>query len=256
MKRACLALTVCLSAVPAAPAALAQPPQGDLPKCGQGAKATLAFDGQRDEVVTDAAFGRDKDRESLTLIYKVSGCTLTADEAVPQDPPQIFGQKTGDEIPEGAITLRGEPEFEEASYVVRFNVSSEIDAGSYAGFVQVKAPWLNTVRTPVTVSRSENQIWKPLLLGAAGAVVGFLFFAVARLLKGNDLLVSRTLAIVAGVVSIGAGAVAAFTTNYLGQDVWTWSQNWPETLGAGFSASTSGVMVALLAAVWKADKQE
>ena len=91
--------------------------------------------------------------------------------------------------------------------------------------------------------------------GALGAFAGFLLFAFTRMIKGNDLLVGGPLLAGVFIVSLFAGMVAAYTTNYLNQDVWTVGENWWGALVVGFTGATSGVMVGLLSAVWREPKK-
>lgn len=175
-------------------------------------------------------------------------------EPEPRQPLRIYPAKTGDTIPAGVVALDGSPDVEGSRYIVHVKVSSDsFDPGSYNGFVEIKAPWLNTVRTPVSVSRSENRLWVPLGWGALGAVAGFVLFALLRFFRNNDLLVSRGQLALAALVSVIVGAVAVYATNYLNQDVWSSTDNAWAAIVVGFTASTSGVMTALLAAVWGAD---
>ena len=260
-----VALAVGALSVTAVPTSLAQPAGTAEPLCGQAARAAdgaspkvaraeLALDGQSDELVTDATFKRGTGTRMMTLIYNVTGCEMPAKAPAPQQPLRIYPAKTGDQIPAGVITLDGSPDVEGSRYIVHLKASSDaFDPGSYNGFVEIKAPWLKTVRTPVTVSRSENRVLVPLGLGGLGAVAGFALFGLLRWYRKNDLLVSRAKLVLAGVVSVVAGAFAAYATNYLSQDVWSSAENARAALGVGFTASTSGVMTALLAAVWSAD---
>jgi hypothetical protein len=109
------------------------------------------------------------------------------------------------------------------------------------------------VRTPVTISRSEHNFGWPLVCGAVGALFGFVVFALLHKLKHDKLRVSIPQFVIAGLVSVGAGALAALVTNYSNQDVWVLGDNWWGAGGVGFAAATSGAMAVLLAPVFKTD---
>jgi hypothetical protein len=263
MRRVVVVLTVGLLCVVAGPPGVAQAGPASS-TCGQAAsgdgskakpaRATLALDGQAPELVTDQRFGRKTGERGLTLIFTVTGCEMADDEPAPQDPPSIYAPKTGDAIPEGALRLNGAPSVEDSRYVVRLKASSgSFDPGSYGGFVEIKAPWMNPARTPVTLSRSEDNFGWPLLCGAVGALLGFLVFALLHKFKHDKLLVSIPQFAIAGLVSVAAGAIAALVTNYSNQDVWVLGDNWWGAGGVGFAAATSGAMAVLLAPVFKTD---
>jgi hypothetical protein len=245
--------------------AMAQEPLtacGEPPPGGGGSarpvKATLSLDGETKDpiLVTDAPFGRKTDVKKMTLVYNVTGCEMGETEPLPQTPLRIYPPKSGDIVPDNALVLDGDPAIEGSRYIVRLKVSSEtFNPGSYSGLVEIKAGWLNAVRTPVSISRSENRRRVPLGWGALGGLAGFLLFALMRKLKKNDLLVGRGLLIAVFGVSVTAGMVAAYTTSYINQDVWVSSENWWAALVAGFTGATSGVMVGLLSAVWKEPKK-
>ena len=130
----------------------------------------------------------------------------------------------------------------------KFNV----DPGSYTSFVRIKAPWMKTVATPVTVSRSEDSEWIPLGVGVLGGLCGFFVFWLLRKVHDDDLLVKETWVLwLAAIVSVVVGAGTAFVTNYLNQDVWTVDANALALFIAAFSASTGGVAAGLLTGIYK-----
>lgn len=222
-------------------------------------KATLSLDGESQDptLVSDAAFGRKTGVKKMTLVYKITGCDAGDSEPAPQQPLRIYPPKSGDIIPDDALVLDGDPDIEGSRYIVHLKVSGKsFDPGTYGGLAEIKSGWLNAVRTPVTLSRSEDNRLVPLGWGALGALGGFGLFALTRLIKRNDLLVGRLALAAVLVVSVIAGAAAAYTTSYLDQDVWVSSENWWAALLAGFTGSTSGVMVGLLAAVWQQEKAD
>ncbi|MEA2333399.1 MAG: hypothetical protein QOH58_3537 [Thermoleophilaceae bacterium] len=222
-------------------------------RCSRDAKATLVLDGKADEFVADTAFKRTTGTRMMTLVYDVTGCQLAPANRRPSEPLRIYPPKTGGQVPDGAIELARAPSVENGGkrYLVPLKISSDkLSPGTYAGLVEIASPVINPVRSPVAVSRSEDNIFIPLAWGAVGALGGFLLFAALRFFKGNDLLVPLFLVFVAGAVSLVVGAIAALATSYLNQDVWTSSENAWAVVVIGFTASTSGVMTALLAAVW------
>jgi len=239
---------MCVAGAPAAIAEAADP----LP-CGEAAKAVLALDNQAPELVTERTFGKKTGERGLTLIYDVTGCEMPEDAPPIQDPPAIFDAETGEPIPEGALRLKA-ASVEGARYVVRLKVSSHsVHPGSYTGFVEMKADWLTPIRTPVAVSRSEENFLWPLACGAAGAAVGFLIFMLLHAFKNDKLLVNSWQLVTAAVFSVGAGALAALITNYSNQEIWVLADNWWGAAGVGFTAATSGAMAVLLAPVFMTD---
>jgi hypothetical protein len=243
-----VAVMAVMAAIVASP--LAAP--AEAATCSTTEKARLALDGKADELVVAAAFKRKTGTRHMTLVYTVSGCQLADTAPKPKTPLPIYPPETGDEIPAGAIKLARAPNVENEGkrYLVLLMVASDsITPGSYSGLVEVVSPVLNPVRTPVTISRSESRLWVPLLWGLLGAAGGFGLFASLRFFKGNNLRVNGLLLGVAAAISLIVGAIAAVTTSYLNQDVWTSSANAWAAVAIGFTASTSGVMSALLAAV-------
>jgi hypothetical protein len=260
VKRASVALAAAVISFGAGGTALAQEPVplapcGSIPETKGGGparpvKATLALDGQSEELVSDASFERSTGTELLTLVYNVSGCELTGSEAGPR--LRMYPPADGERIAPGVIALDGDPSIETSRYIVHLKASSgAFNPGTYAGFVEIKAAWLNPVRTPISLSRSENNAMVPVGWGAAGGLAGFLLFAILRWFHSADLLVSRLQLGVAGVLAVVVGAAITYKTHYLNQDVWTSSANGTAAFVVGLTASTSGVMTALLAAVWR-----
>ena len=127
-----------------------------------------------------------------------------------------------------------------------------VDPGSYTSFVRIKAPWLRTVATPVTVTRSEDSEWIPLGIGVLGGLCGFFVFWLLRAIHNDDLLVKETWVLwLAAGVSVVVGAGTAFVTNYFNQELWTVDDNGLALFIAAFSASTGGVAAGLLTGIYK-----
>jgi hypothetical protein len=194
----------------------------------------------------------------MTLVYRVTGCELADSEPAPAQPLRVYDSNgPGDPLPDGVVKLDGDPSIETASYVVHLKVSSDdFDPGSYSGLVEIRADWLNTVRTAVTISRSENRISVPLLWGALGAVAGLVVFVLPHWLRKDGPQVSRARLAVVVALGIIAGTLSAFVGNYINQDIWTASANWWATAVIGFTGATSGVMAALWGVVWPSNQQQ
>jgi hypothetical protein len=127
-----------------------------------------------------------------------------------------------------------------------------VGPGSYTSFVRIKAPWMRTVATPVTVTRSEDSEWIPLGFGVLGGLCGFFVFWLLRKIHDDDLLVKETWVLwLAAIVSVVVGAGTAFVTNYFNQEVWTVEANALALFIAAFSASTGGVAAGLLTGIYK-----
>jgi hypothetical protein len=260
----------------AAQAATTEP----LPKCGttpKGAsepvKATLALADTDPETVVAALYGRGTGIRQLTLVYKVTGCRMTATLPGPADPPPIGPAKDGKvaTIPYGVIRLDGTPQIDRDQYIVRLkvwtapppiqdadgkSVSPTFDPGSYGGFLHLKASWMHRVGTPVAVSRSENRWAAVLALAAIGALGGFLVFCIVHQFSQSELLVGWRRLLFAGVFSVGIGAALGYQTIYLNQDVWTFSANGIALVTAAFTAATSGhFLTGMLSQVYTVQKQ-
>jgi hypothetical protein len=232
-------------------------------------RGTLTLDQEDQETVTSAAFGRSTDPQPLTLVYRVAGCRVTDALALPASPlptgpVRTAGMRT---LPRGAVRI-DDVDADGDRYVVHLRISVSSDSapgraaaaapgfslrpGSYTGFVRLEAPWMHTVATPVTVTRSESDLLVPLLIGLLGSGGGFALFALARKIHHDDLLVKeRWVLVFAGIVSVVVGTGSAFFTNYVNQDVWTWSANGLALFTAAFSASTAGVAAGLLTGIYK-----
>jgi hypothetical protein len=233
------------------PVALAQTDaSAPLPTCGSIPKgstkktlATLALDGQSPELVTDAKFGRKTGHRDLLLVFKVTGCDTGDTQAEPQEPPAIYPTKTGDQIPDGAVRLRGDPSIEGGGTVYRVPLrvfSNQFHPGSYSGFVELKAPWMNPARVPVTVSRSENDLAVPVGWGLIGALIGLGIFVLLQFAHGFTLAAHWYTALLVGVVSVGAGVYVSYKTSYINQEIWTSGDNGLAAAVAGFTGATAG----------------
>ena len=130
----------------------------------------------------------------------------------------------------------------------------KFDPGTYGGAVILSAPYLAANKTPISVSRSDDDKLKPFGIGAFAALLGFIWFAGLKFVTRNKLAVSWLWLIPVGVAAIVLGGLAALNS-YWDQDVWTFDDNGRATFIAGLTGATTGSMVALLGAVWQAPKK-
>ena len=219
-------------------------------KTGAVAKGMPSLNEQN--AVTDQTFKRDSGHKTIFLSFNLAGCELASD--APPPAVEINPSKGADELPADAVTLKGATP-DGNTLDVKLDVDSDkFDAGSYGGLIVLRAPYIATSRTPVTVSRSDNRAWLPALIGALAALGGLFLFNFARKLGKAKLKVSRLA--LAGVAAIGAvaGAVAVLE-NYYNQDVWTFGENWWSAVVTGFTGATTGVMAGLLGDIWSSDDE-
>jgi hypothetical protein len=285
-------------------------------------RATLTLDEEDQETVTAAEFGRSTDPQPLTLVYRVTGCRVTADVPLPRSPlptgpvntagarplplgsvqidevdadgdryvvylrvfvssnkaeeqggsaepsPPATATPTGDRgagSPDGTATAPGGASRSNATETSEQPSPGStdtppptsppdefgVDPGSYTSFVRLKADWMHTVATPVTVTRSEDSEWIAAGIGIIGGVSGFIIFSLLRKIHGQNLLITEqwVLWVTAGI-SIGVGAGTAYFTNYINQEVWTFEANGVALFTAAFSASTAGVAAGLLTGIY------
>jgi len=264
-------LPICGRPAPPPPAAARRTPlrrsAAKSPAITSPALGTLTLDQEDQETVTSAAFGRSTDPQPLTLVYRVAGCRVTdalprPTSPLPTGPVRTAGSRT---LPGGTVQVE-DVDADADRYVVHLRIYASADsapagpaspdatvgAGSYTGFVRLKAAWMHTVATPVTVTRSENRLWVPIGIGILGSACGFFLFWLVRRIHHDNLLVKEKPVLIAtGVASVVVGAGSAFFTNYINQDVWTWSANGLALFTAAFSASTAGVAAGLLTGIYK-----
>lgn len=221
---------------------------GTTASTGEVYKGFLALN--ENTAVTEKQFKRSTGHGTLSLIFRVSGCDLPA-EAPPPTMTQLPRQDAVD-LDKDAITFESAM-LDPHSLEVLLDVDAQkFDPGSYGALIALRAPYIATTRTPITVSRSEDRIWIPLLWGALSAFAGLLFFSLSKFLGRISLNVKPVWLIFAVVVACGSGAAVVYA-NYADQEVWKLGDNWFAAAGIGFSAGTSGVMTALLASMWRAD---
>ena len=251
--RACLVIAlvvVTASLGPGSAAAQAAP----TPTCGQPdassppakvSKGALTLD---DTSKTTISYGRDTETETLNLLMGVTGCELAEDAP---DPSVDVRPKPGaGELPPGVITLRDTVP-EDSTLEVTLDVNPEVfNPGSYEAFLVLRAPHLVTSRTPVAISRSEDNWLVPALIGAFAGLVGFLWFTLTKLVTREELTMSWWWLVPVGIAAAVFGALAVGAV-WWDQDVWSLEANLPGAIAAGVGGATTGAMLTLLPALWK-----
>jgi hypothetical protein len=244
----CAALSYLSAAwlVPAGAGAAKIPECGAKDSDGNTVLGALALD---DNSSTIKAYGTGKGDRHLALLYSVSGCTLPAGTTIAPGQVSLLPAKTGDDLPgKPAVAVTVD---ESGPTDVAANVTlklDDIDPGTHAGIVRIHLPQLlQDSFTPISESRTEFWLW-PVLLGLLGAAAGGLWAVGLHLADTVDLRFSLKQAVLAGVLTIGAGLVAGFGY-WHNQDVWTLGDNGWETLIAGFTASTAGALAGVTTAL-------
>jgi hypothetical protein len=187
---------------------------------------------------------------------KPSDQRATAQPSTTPTPGPSSGEATGS--PDGFGTATGGASTRSADATTTATGTASppaefsVDPGSYTSFVRLKAEWLRTVATPVTVTRSEDSETWPLGIGILGGVCGFVVFWLLRKIHREDLMVTENWVVwLVAAISIVVGAGTAFFTNYFNQEVWTRDANGVALFTAAFSASTTGVAAGLLTGIYK-----
>jgi hypothetical protein len=194
------------------------------------------------------AFGRSTDKQDLYLIFSTAACQL---------PQRVRPYVTLRQAPAGYPLKAASPGTVhvevlpgELTVDIPISHSGVFKPGRYRNLVELSAPgYLTTTFTPVVVSRSENSVLWPLVLGAVGGFIGLALAGVAKVASGGRKIGGAwwRWAVVL-LFALGAGAVAGWSV-YHGQDIWRMSADWKGTAGAGLAAATTGSMVALLSLV-------
>jgi hypothetical protein len=234
---------------PGVPAATAPTCGKTDPKTGKTPRGTATLNEQ--SAVTDQAFKRESGHKTLLLSFNVGGCELAPDAPAPA--LEVNPRKGSDELPDSALTMKSSTP-DGTTLDVKLDVNSaKFDPGSYGSVIVLRAPYMQTSRTPIAVSRSDNRVWVPALIGILAALGGLFLFNFAKKIGKSKLEVSRLA--LAGVAAIGAiaGAVAVLV-NYYNQDVWTFSENWWSAVVTGFTGATTGVMAGLLGDIWSSEE--
>jgi hypothetical protein len=237
-------LLVGLQAISIAPASAAPCGARD-PQTHKAFKGALELN--EDEAEVDKAFERDTGKESLLLAFTVSGCRIPSDAAPPT--LDVLPRKAIADLPTDAVSLnRATPDTTTFDVVIDVD-GGKFDPGSYGALVALRAPYLVTTRTPITVSRSEDSWLIPLCIGVLAALVGFLVFSLKKIFDKKPLKVGAGMVVLAVVIAAGVGAYLALV-NYFDQDVWTVEANWKATAAIAFVGGTTGLMAGLLGGMW------
>jgi hypothetical protein len=243
-------LSVCLLVAwiaPSGASAAKTPVCGSTDRNGDRVLGSLTLD---DNSSTTKAYGTAKGDRHLALLYSVTGCTLPPGAAITQDHVSILPAKDGVDLP-GAPTVEVSVDKPDATAVAT-TISLELDdldPGTHGGIVRMHVPqYLHDSFTPISASRTAWWLW-PLLLGLAGAVAGVLWALGIHFADSIGMKFSRLHGIVIGVLAIGAGLAAGYAY-WDNQNVWTVGENGWATLVAGFTASTTGALAGVTAALF------
>ena len=220
---------------------------GDVdPATKQSTRAALTLD---ENSVTNLSYKRKTNTRTLLLIFKATGCDLGSSQPDPR--VDVLPKQGSDELPDGVVSLKtAVPDGSDLS--VRLGVDEhKFDPGSYGGLVEMRAPYLNTTRTPIAVSRSENRIWIPFGLGALAGLVSILWFGALKFLSREKLQINGwwLTGVAAAACAFGGFAVVS---SYVDQEVWTLADNFKAAILAGIAGATTGTMATMLAVIWKA----
>jgi hypothetical protein len=215
------------------------------PKTGTPLRGTLILN--QEQAVTDAVFKRKTGHKTLALIFSVTGCEVATD--APQPALDIGPRKNTDELPDNALPLRRVVPDGTALEVDLNADTAKFKPGSYGALVALRAPYLVTSRTPVSVSRSENRVLIPLGWGALAALVGIFLYSLRFALQRKKPNISVGWGAVVVLVGAAVGAVLVLVS-WGAQDVWTFGDNWKSSGVIGLSGATSGVMAGFLGSIW------
>jgi hypothetical protein len=246
---ACALLSCVLAAwiAPSGAGAAKTPVCGSTDSDGNTVLGSLALD---DNSSTTKTYGTAKGDRQLALLYSVTGCTLPSEAAITPDQVSILPAKAGDDLP-GAPTVAVSGAKADRT-AVWANVGlklDDIDPGTHSGVVRIHAPrFLHDSYTPISESRTDWLLW-PLLLGLAGALAGVLWAVAIHVEKKIEMQFTIRQGVVIGVLAIGAGLAAGYAY-WDNQDVWTLGDNAWATLVAGFTASTTGALAGVTAALF------
>lgn len=229
-------------------------PQAAAVKCGDSdsstngtARALLTLDAQS---VTTQHYGRSTKPRTLNLIFKAAGCDLGTSQ--PDPDVKVLPTQNAEEVPSDVVSLKETTsDGSELSLLLSLN-TGKLTPGSYGGLVRVRAPYLVTSRTPITLSRSEERMWIPFSIGALAGLLGFGWFIWLKFLARTKLDIKWWWLFPVGAVAAFFGGWSVFSS-YWDQEVWTVNSNLFAAIAAGIAGATTGTMAALLAVVWQSD---
>jgi hypothetical protein len=239
-----------LSAPPASAAPCGQPDRQNTPQDAQGARATLTLDERSSK--THLWFKRETGHREISLVFRAAGCDLPS--RLPDPRLVVLPEQGSWELPDGVLTVKSAEVFG-AEFLLKVDVdASKFKPGTYDGKLVVRSPYLNSNRTPISVSRSESRIWVPMLVGAITGLAGLIWFALLKGASQARLTVEpRWLLVLSGVCMV-AGMVAVFIS-YWDQNVWTLDENLIASAVAGFTGATTGAMAGVLGVIWATPAQ-
>jgi hypothetical protein len=246
---ACVLLSCVLAAWIAASGASAAktPVCGRTDSDGNTVLGSLALD---DNSSTTKTYGTAKGDRQLALLYSVTGCTLPPEATITQGQVSILPAKDGADLPGAPMVAVSVAKPDATAVATKVSLKlDDIDPGTHSGIVRIHVPqYLHDSFTPISASRTAWWLW-PLVLGLAGAVAGVLWAVGIHFADSIEMKFSPLHRIVIAVLAIGAGLAAGYA--YWGnQDVWTVGDNGWATLVAGFTASTTGALAGVTAALF------
>ncbi len=244
------ALSLCLLVAwiaPSGASAAKTPVCGSTDRNGDSVLGSLALD---DNSSTTKTYGTAKGERQLALVYSVTGCTLPPEASITRDQVSILPAKDGADLPGSPMVEVSVAKPDATAVVTKVSLKlDDIDPGTHGGIVRIHVPqYLHDSFTPISASRTAWWLW-PLLLGLAGAVAGVFWAIGIHFADSIKMKFSLLHGIVIGVLAIGAGLVAGYAY-WDNQDVWTVGDNGWATLVAGFTASTTGALAGVTAALF------
>lgn len=239
-----------LSAPPAYSAPCGQPNSQNTPNDAQPARATITLDEKSSK--THLLFKRETGHREISLVFSATGCDLP--RALGKPRLVVLPEQGSWELPDGVLTVKSAEAFE-TELVLKVDVdASKFKPGTYDGKLVIRSPYLDTNRTPISVSRSESRIWVPMLIGAITGLAGLIWFALLKGASQAQLTVEPRWLFVLSAVCVVAGMVAVFIS-YWDQNVWTLDENLIASAVAGFTGATTGAMTGVLGVVWATPAQ-
>jgi hypothetical protein len=212
---------------------------------GQRARATLTLDEKSSK--THLWFKRETGHRTISLVFTAAGCDLPGE--MPEPRLVVLPEQGSWELPDDVLTVKSAEAFR-SEFLLKVDVdASKFKPGTYDGKLVARSPYLNSNRTPISVSRSEHRFWIPMLIGAITGLAGMIWFALLKGASQAQLTVERHWLLVLSVVCIFSGMVAVFIS-YWDQTVWTLDENLVAGAIAGFTGATTGAMAGVLGVIW------
>ncbi|HYH44038.1 MAG TPA: hypothetical protein VD867_18870 [Burkholderiales bacterium] len=254
------AMSLALTAIAAIPAGAQNATEcGGQNGKGEVVRGTLSLIGDQSSV--NVTYKRSTSPRTFLFIYGVDGCRMPASLSCKADKSgtlkgagcpvvETLPKGDGNEIPQAAVALKS-VRIEPQEMLLRLSIDRDkFDPGNYNGLIEVRTPQAKMTRTPVTLSRSENNLAWPIGIGAVAGVIAMLWYFIQKAVANVRRKVSRGWLFVAFLVAAAVGIVLALTA-WRTQDVWTLDENGWSTAVAAFTGATTGVMAVLLANIWE-----